>query len=73
MPEEISIILTDGKKVIVGEFLSNSSSTLSTYTKTYDFFQLISDDPSTNATSYQKIATKSFTGIDPSIDANKEL
>jgi len=73
MPEEISITLTDGKKVVVGEFLSNSSSTLSTYTKTYDFFQLISDDPSTNATSYQKIATKSFTGIDPSIEANKEV
>jgi len=70
MPDEISITLTDGKKVIVGEFLTNSSSTLSTYTKTYDFYEAVTTFP---VTSYIKVATKSFTGVDPSIDANKEL
>ena len=70
MPEEISITLTDGKKVVVGEFLSNSSSTLSTYTKIYDFYEATTD---ANSTSYEKKSTKSYTGIDPSIEANKEL
>jgi hypothetical protein len=70
MPDEISITLTDGKKVIVGEFLTNSSSTLSTYTKTYDFYEATTSGTSI---SYDKKSTKSFTGVDPSIDANKEL
>ena len=52
----------------VGEFLNNggSTATFSSYTKTYDFYEA-------TTSGYDKKSTKSFTGVDPSIDANKEL
>jgi hypothetical protein len=68
------VTIYQDKSYKVGEFLNNGgTSGLATYTKTYDFYEIVSDDPSTGASSYDKTGTKSFTGIDPSIEATKYL
>jgi hypothetical protein len=67
---EISITLTDGKKVKVGEFINNNVTTLTSSTKTYKF-----KTPGAvvgGATTYVE-DPKSFSGTDPLTDAKNEL
>jgi hypothetical protein len=67
---EVSITLTDGKKVKVGEFINNNVTTLTSSTKTYKF-----KTPDTivgGVTTYIE-DPQPFSGTDPLTDAKNEL
>jgi hypothetical protein len=67
---EISITLTDGKKVKVGEFINNNVTTLTSSTKSYKF--RTPDVVVGGAMTYVE-EIKAFSGTDPLTDAKNEL
>jgi len=68
--KEINIVLTDGKKVKVGEFINNNVTTLSSTTKTYEF-KWPDTIQNGNFTYQTEIVTES--GTDPLKDAKLRL
>jgi hypothetical protein len=67
---EVSITLTDGKKVKVGEFINNNVTTLTSSTKTYKFR---TPDVVVNGAMTYVEEIKPLSGTDPLTDAKNEL